>query len=461
MASTYTDLLKFNKPGLGDTGWGTAVNSGFTDMAEQALTGVVSKAVTAGSNTLAAIASGAPSEARNQFILLIGSLTGPASLTVPAGTATNYKLYFVKNTAGDAVTITDGVSGVVVPNGKSMVLRVTSTGVEEAVTHAITLSVGTLTLTNALGATAGGTGQTVYAVGDLLYANTTTTLSKLTAGATNAVLTVAAGIPAWVTTLPVASGGTGAATLTLNNVLLGNGTSAVQTVAPGTAGNVLTSVGGTWASAVLPASYVGPNIQIFTGNGTFNVPSGITKVKATVVGGGGLGGNFTSGVTGEGAAGGGGGGAVAVKWVTVTSGGSYSVTVGGSGANSVFDSITSACGATGGTGSVGVFAAGGAGGAVTDTSSWPGFASSGSAGVAGASNGSVGVGGAGGISGAASFGEQFKWGSGASSNTSGTGATAGSAGSTYGGGGSGAARGSGSGGASGGAGAQGVVIIEW
>lgn len=49
-------------------------------------------------------------------------------------------------------------------------------------------------------------------------------------------------------TLPVARGGTGAATLTANNVLLGNGTSAVQVVAPGTSGNILTSNGTTWTS---------------------------------------------------------------------------------------------------------------------------------------------------------------------------------------------------------------------
>jgi hypothetical protein len=50
-------------------------------------------------------------------------------------------------------------------------------------------------------------------------------------------------------TLPVANGGTGATTLTANNVLLGNGTSAVQVVAPGTNGNVLTSNGTTWVSS--------------------------------------------------------------------------------------------------------------------------------------------------------------------------------------------------------------------
>jgi hypothetical protein len=61
----------------------------------------------------------------------------------------------------------------------------------------------------------------------------------------------AAGLSA---TLAVASGGTGASTLTANNVLLGNGTSAIQAVAPGTSGNVLTSNGSTWSSSALPSS---------------------------------------------------------------------------------------------------------------------------------------------------------------------------------------------------------------
>lgn len=49
--------------------------------------------------------------------------------------------------------------------------------------------------------------------------------------------------------LPAANGGTGNNTNTLNNVLLGNGTGALQAVAPGTSGNVLQSDGTTWTSA--------------------------------------------------------------------------------------------------------------------------------------------------------------------------------------------------------------------
>lgn len=65
-------------------------------------------------------------------------------------------------------------------------------------------------------------------------------------------------------TLPVANGGTGAATLTANNVLLGNGTSALQVVAPGTSGNVLVSNGTTWASSTAPSLGVGQTWQDMT-----------------------------------------------------------------------------------------------------------------------------------------------------------------------------------------------------
>ena len=81
--------------------------------------------------------------------------------------------------------------------------------------------------------------------------------------------------------IPVAAGGTGLATLTANNVLLGNGTSAVQFVSPSTNGNVLTSNGTTWTSAapaaggtVIPAG----TVMLFAQTAA---PTGFTKNTTT------------------------------------------------------------------------------------------------------------------------------------------------------------------------------------
>ncbi|MBK9321427.1 MAG: DUF1566 domain-containing protein [Bdellovibrionaceae bacterium] len=48
--------------------------------------------------------------------------------------------------------------------------------------------------------------------------------------------------------LPVSNGGTGSSTLASNSLLVGNGTGALQTIAPGTAGDILTSTGSSWVS---------------------------------------------------------------------------------------------------------------------------------------------------------------------------------------------------------------------
>ena len=121
-------------------------------------------------------------------------------------------------------------------------------------------------LVNAVPAANGGTGQSVYAVGDVLYASTTTALAKLPDVATGNVL-ISGGVGAAPSygkvgltthvsgTLPVANGGTGATTLTANAVLIGAGTSAVTSVAPGTSGNVLTSNGTAWASTAPVTSF--------------------------------------------------------------------------------------------------------------------------------------------------------------------------------------------------------------
>jgi hypothetical protein len=98
----------------------------------------------------------------------------------------------------------------------------------------------------------GGTGVTTSTgSGNNVLSTSPTLVTPVLGTPTSGTLTSCTGLPltTGVTgTLPVANGGTGAATLTTNNVLLGNGTSALQVVAPSTSGNVLTSNGTTWVS---------------------------------------------------------------------------------------------------------------------------------------------------------------------------------------------------------------------
>jgi len=86
----------------------------------------------------------------------------------------------------------------------------------------------------------GGNGGTNNAF--MQFSGPTTSIKTYTLPDTSTtILTTAA-------TVTVAQGGTGRATLTANNVLLGNVTSPVGLVAPSTSGNVLTSNGTTWIS---------------------------------------------------------------------------------------------------------------------------------------------------------------------------------------------------------------------
>jgi hypothetical protein len=77
--------------------------------------------------------------------------------------------------------------------------------------------------------------------------------------------------------IPVAAGGTGLATLTANNVLIGNGTSNVTFVAPGSTGNVLTSNGSTWTSAAA-AAFDSGTVMLFAQT---TAPTGWTKNTST------------------------------------------------------------------------------------------------------------------------------------------------------------------------------------
>jgi hypothetical protein len=214
--------------------------------------------------------------------LLIGNTTGntltKATLTAGTGITVTNGAGAVTIAATNNGTVTS-VGGTGTVNGITLTGTVTSSG---NLTLGGTLSNVSLTtqVTGTLPVANGGTGITSFGAGVAAFLGTPTS-ANLAAAVTNetgsgalvfatsptlvtpalgtpssATLTNATGLPivAGTTgTLSVARGGTGATTLTANNVILGNGTSAPLFVAPGTSGNVLTSNGSTWTSAVLPA----------------------------------------------------------------------------------------------------------------------------------------------------------------------------------------------------------------
>ena len=133
----------------------------------------------------------------------------------------------------------------------------------------------------------GGTGLTTYAVGDLLYASGTTTLSRLADVATgNVLLSGGVGVaPSWgqvslttaVTgTLPATNGGTGQASYTVGDLLYASSTTALSRLSDVATGSVLVS-GGT---STAPAWSSSPTISGTTTSGYFIANGAITSSLA-------------------------------------------------------------------------------------------------------------------------------------------------------------------------------------
>jgi hypothetical protein len=263
-------------------------------------------------------------------------------------------------------------------------------------------------------------------------------------------------------TLPVANGGTGVATLTANNVLLGNGTSALQAVAPGTNGNVLTSNGTTWVSQATSNVYAGGQGQVFTSNGTFTIPTGITAVKIIVIGGGGRGGadgTYTPSGCGlpsqYNSGGGGGAGGCAIRYLTgLTPGNTLAVTIGAGGTSTSGGNSTVASGTQTVTTTTG--GGGGVGGSGSPVATYAGEGGAGGTATNGTINIPGGNGNPGQVTSSIFYGSStYNYGGNGGNSLLGSGGRTGSAGSVYGGGGGGANAGTR------GNGAAGIVIFEW
>jgi hypothetical protein len=163
-------------------------------------------------------------------------------------------------------------------------------------------------LTTPLSAPQGGTGFASYAVGDLLYASTTTALSKLADVATGNAL-ISGGVstaPSWGKvgltthvsgTLAVANGGTGQTTYTNGQLLIGNTTGNTLAKATLTAGSGISITNGTGSITIAATGGTGTVTSVSFTGGIVSVATATTTPALTVAGTSGGIPYFSSGTT--------------------------------------------------------------------------------------------------------------------------------------------------------------------
>jgi hypothetical protein len=220
MPSTYSPNLRIELIANGEQSgtWGTTTNTNLGTLVEDAISGYVSVSITSANQALTAL-NGAADQSRNMVINLTTTTTANFNVYIPPAD----KVYIIRNASAYTATIfcstvlgntTAAGTGVAVPAGRETLLFADGTNVAFSIDH----------------------------------------LSSLTLA----------------TDLAVADGGTGSSSLAVNNVLLGNGTSPLQAVAPGTSGNVLTSNGTTWVSGPV---FITGMIMMWSGS-IASIPSG-------------------------------------------------------------------------------------------------------------------------------------------------------------------------------------------
>lgn len=169
------------------------------------------------------------------------------------------------------------------------------------ITSVGTIATGTWQGT-AIGAIYGGTAQTSWTTGDLLYASASNTLAKRAIGSTGQALVVSGGLPTWasITTLGTIAtgvwqgtqvgaiyGGTGQTSYTTGDLLYASTTNVLSKLAAGSAGQVLTMVSGApaWAQPAIPQRSVSADttFALTDGGGHVYHPSADTTARTWTI----------------------------------------------------------------------------------------------------------------------------------------------------------------------------------
>jgi len=171
--ASYTASLRLVQPATGEYSgtWGTQVNTGLTALVDTSIAGTATITMTTADYTLSSN-NGATDEARAMVLNLTGSPGLARNVICPAVS----KVYVVYNNTGFAQTLkTSAGSGISVPNGATAFLRCNGTDVVAATNY-----FGSLTLGSALPVASGGTGATTLT--GVLKGNGTSAFTAATAG---------------------------------------------------------------------------------------------------------------------------------------------------------------------------------------------------------------------------------------------------------------------------------------
>ena len=243
--SNYTTSLGLEEINPGDQAglWGNTTNNNLA-LIDQAITGVtpISFASLSGSTYTLTDYNGAFDEARSAVLNITGSATGPNTVVVP----NKQKTYLVRNFTGQSITFQTASPGDTYPVLAGNSILIFCDGNNNVYTGIISPSSGTL------GVPGGGTGTTNFASGGGFV------ISPGGSGNLTSIPTIPldAASGAVSDVLPVANGGTGQYNLPSGYLLIGNGASAVSSIAPGPNTYVLTSNGSVWSAQAPTAAGV-------------------------------------------------------------------------------------------------------------------------------------------------------------------------------------------------------------
>lgn len=182
------------------------------------------------------------------------------AVAITGGNVSNIGILSLNNTATGAMISTGGtlsaVAALPIVSGGTGASTAAAARVNLGLGSGAITTVGTIAVQNADAVAI--TGGTVTGITPIAVLSGGTGANTVTAARTN-LLAAASGnnsditaLTGLTTPLAVVFGGTGVTNMVTNAVIVGNGTSPVNSVAPGSVGNVLMSTGGTWQSQQFP-----------------------------------------------------------------------------------------------------------------------------------------------------------------------------------------------------------------